>query len=478
MKRRGILFEQCVLALDLLVLIGSYLLAYWLRDLELFRSILEGPVRKVLPFARYSWVLWVIVPIWFFSLRWFGLYKSARYDSPKAIIKSVFQVQLLAGLALLSTMYLMKRTEVSRLLLQGFVGVSFVLLMAEKLMVRKALALLASRSGAQHSRKVLVVGENSLAEGYFRLLGDHPHWAVKVVGLLSLDSIAAGNGAGQHQMDEPEHWDNVLRQYVVDEVVAACHWQDAAGMEGLARACVERGITFRTLVQMPPTAVGSYYVEDFGRGSFLVSVETVPQSTATLLVKRLMDIAGSIVGLVLCGLTYLWYGPRIRRESPGPVFFSQQRVGQNGRRFTIYKFRTMHMDAEQRIAELMARNEMKGHIFKLKDDPRVTPLGKVLRRRHIDELPQFWNVLKSEMSLVGTRPPTPNEVARYSPHQHRRLSMKPGITGPWQLNGNGTVNDFDEVVKLDCEYIDNWSLWLDCRIVAKTLLKVARAEGW
>jgi lipopolysaccharide/colanic/teichoic acid biosynthesis glycosyltransferase len=138
----------------------------------------------------------------------------------------------------------------------------------------------------------------------------------------------------------------------------------------------------------------------------------------------------------------------------------------------------MYVDAEERLKELLARNQMKGFIFKIKDDPRVTPTGSVLRRRHLDELPQFWNVLRGEMSLVGTRPPTTNELAQYLPHHRRRLSMKPGITGFWQLQGNGTVDDFESIVKLDCEYIDNWSLWLDCKVLAKTVLKVVRGGGW
>jgi lipopolysaccharide/colanic/teichoic acid biosynthesis glycosyltransferase len=138
----------------------------------------------------------------------------------------------------------------------------------------------------------------------------------------------------------------------------------------------------------------------------------------------------------------------------------------------------MRADAEQLKAALGVRNEMNGPIFKLKDDPRVTVTGRKLRRRHLDELPQFWNVLKGEMSLVGTRPPTGDETVAYLEHHQRRLSIKPGLTGLWQLNGNGAVTDFEEVVKLDCEYIDNWSLWLDAKIVAKTITKVMRGDGW
>jgi lipopolysaccharide/colanic/teichoic acid biosynthesis glycosyltransferase len=138
----------------------------------------------------------------------------------------------------------------------------------------------------------------------------------------------------------------------------------------------------------------------------------------------------------------------------------------------------MYADAEQRLAELQGSNEMTGCVFKMRNDPRITQVGRTLRRRYIDELPQFFNVLRGDMSLVGTRPPTPNEVARYLPYQRRRLSMKPGLTGLWQLSGNGKVNGFDQIVSLDCEYIDNWSLWLDLKILARTVLKVISGDGW
>lgn len=160
------------------------------------------------------------------------------------------------------------------------------------------------------------------------------------------------------------------------------------------------------------------------------------------------------------------------------MFFAQTRVGKNGRRFSLYKLRTMYADAGQRLNELARFNEMRGPIFKMKNDPRVTPTGRVLRERHLDELPQFWNVLKGDMSLVGTRPPTTSEFEVYDDHHYRRLSIKPGLTGLWQIKGNGKVTDFEDVVKLDCEYIDNWSIWLDCKIIAKTVIKMISRTGW
>jgi exopolysaccharide biosynthesis polyprenyl glycosylphosphotransferase len=196
-----------------------------------------------------------------------------------------------------------------------------------------------------------------------------------------------------------------------------------------------------------------------------------------LTIKRMFDIAGGIVGVVLMLIAAVFVGPLIKLESPGPLFFKQKRVGKNGRYFYIYKFRSMYMDAEERKAALMEKNEMNGLMFKMEDDPRITKVGKFIRKTSIDELPQFINVLKGDMSLVGTRPPTVNEFQQYEGHHKRRLSVKPGITGMWQAYGRNTVKDFEDVVKMDLDYIDNWSLGLDIKILCKTVVTVFTVGG-
>ena len=196
-----------------------------------------------------------------------------------------------------------------------------------------------------------------------------------------------------------------------------------------------------------------------------------------LFVKRCIDILGSLVGLVFMVIAMIFVAPAIMIESPGPIFFKQKRVGKNGRYFEIYKFRSMYMDAEERKKELMSQNEMSGLMFKMKDDPRITKVGKFIRKTSIDELPQFINVLKGDMSLVGTRPPTVGEFKQYEGHHKRRLSMKPGITGMWQAYGRKTVSDFEEIVKMDLDYIDNWSIMLDIKILFKTVQSVFTTGG-
>lgn len=196
-----------------------------------------------------------------------------------------------------------------------------------------------------------------------------------------------------------------------------------------------------------------------------------------LFIKRCADIVGSIIGIIIMSICMIFVAPAIKLDSPGPIFFKQKRVGKGGRFFYIYKFRSMYVDAEERKKELAAENEMQGLMFKVTDDTRITKVGKFLRKTSIDELPQFINVLKGDMSLVGTRPPTIDEFKQYAGHHKRRLTMKPGITGMWQAYGRNTVTDFEDVVKMDLQYIDNWSLSLDIKILFKTVFTVLKETG-
>lgn len=188
-----------------------------------------------------------------------------------------------------------------------------------------------------------------------------------------------------------------------------------------------------------------------------------------LALKRIIDIVGSLVGIVITLILSIFIAPAILIESRGPLIFKQKRVGKNGRFFYVYKFRSMYKDAEERKKALMEKNEMKGHMFKMTDDPRITKVGKFIRKTSLDELPQFFNVLKGDMSLVGTRPPTVEEFKEYEGYHKRRLSMKPGITGMWQVSGRSNIEDFEDVVRLDLEYIDKWSIGLDFKILLKTV---------
>lgn len=215
----------------------------------------------------------------------------------------------------------------------------------------------------------------------------------------------------------------------------------------------------------------------FGGYPTATLVASEPLSVSMSALKRFMDIIGGLVGTLISLPIIAITAIPLLIESPGPLIFKQARVGKNGRVFNIYKLRSMYMDAEERKKELMNENKMEGFMFKMDNDPRITKVGKFIRKTSIDELPQFWNVLKGDMSLVGTRPPTVDEFEQYESHHKRRLSMRPGITGMWQVCGRSDIQNFEEVVKLDVKYIDNWSLWLDIKILLKTISVVLRGSG-
>ena len=471
-KQEEVQFRQVVTVIDGLVMVISFFIAYVIRDRYL--GARYGPLY---PVTEYIWVLWVVVPVWFMVCRRYGLHDSRTYSSLSGLLVAQTRAQLLSSLLLLSTMYLTKSWDVSRLLLESLLAVSFVGLVVERAVVRGIVTSLAGRrpSGL---RNVLIVGNDALALNFAERIRESPHWRQRVVGFLAPDGQPNLSSNGHRMLGNTADITSVLHSFVVDEVVAASTAMDEVSLARLGTVCSDFGVTFRTLVKMPESEVGTFRVETVGSGLYLMTLESTSPGMFARAVKRVIDIVGALLGLVLCGLVYLWYARRLSRESPGPVLFEQSRVGKNGRIFTIYKFRTMIPGAEKHLEKLHAQNEMNGFIFKLRHDPRVVPSGGWLRKRHLDELPQFWNVLRGEMSIVGTRPPTPEEVNRYAPRHHRRLSIQPGITGLWQLAGNERANDFEQVVALDCEYIDRRSLWLDLQIMVRTVAKVLRAEGW
>lgn len=216
-------------------------------------------------------------------------------------------------------------------------------------------------------------------------------------------------------------------------------------------------------------------IQRFGDSS-VVNFSTTFYRSSDVALKRMMDIIGSLIGLVLCGIVSIFLVPIIKKDR-GPAIFAQDRVGRNGRVFKFYKFRSMRVDAEEIKKDLMSQNQMQGGMFKIENDPRITKIGHFIRKTSLDELPQFWNVLKGDMSLVGTRPPTLDEYMKYTPEQKRRLSFKPGITGLWQISGRSNITNFDDVVKLDVSYLDGWTIWKDIEILLKTIKVVVMKDG-
>jgi exopolysaccharide biosynthesis polyprenyl glycosylphosphotransferase len=268
----------------------------------------------------------------------------------------------------------------------------------------------------------------------------------------------------------------VVTQGVVDEVFISVPFNRNLKLDEIILEFENMGITVNLSITTFDLNINEKTIKYFG-GYHVLTFSTKVFNKSAMVLKRGIDIIGAIIGLLITTLTCIILAPAILLESPGPLIFSQLRVGKNGRRFKIYKFRSMYIDAEARKMELMELNEMEGLMFKLTNDPRITKVGKFIRKTSIDELPQFFNVLKGDMSLVGTRPPTEDEFLQYESRHKRRLTLKPGITGLWQVSGRSDIDNFEDVVKMDLEYIDNWSFLMDIKLLVRTVIVVLFRVG-
>ncbi|WP_026488713.1 sugar transferase [Butyrivibrio sp. XBB1001] len=331
--------------------------------------------------------------------------------------------------------------------------------------------------------RVVVVSEKALMEQTIKKLVENSKGVgYKVVRAYCVDSEADGDSSEEWYIDgvHIHHGIQNLTERLItdpfDEVFINTPNIPQREMQDIILGFEEMGVTTHYNLELPDVGKAATNVGDFLDYS-VITYTMFHTSYKRLFIKRVIDILGGIVGIILTGLITLFLAPAIKLDSPGPVFFSQVRIGKNGRRFKIYKFRSMYTDAEERKKELEAQNEMNGLMFKMENDPRVTKVGKFIRKTSLDEFPQFLNVLKGDMSLVGTRPPTENEFKQYNEHYRRRLSMTPGLTGLWQISGRSDIEDFDEVVKLDLRYIDNWSLTEDFKILLKTVGVVLFGRG-
>lgn len=330
---------------------------------------------------------------------------------------------------------------------------------------------------ASSDRNVLLVTTDQTAEEILQTLQSDRTDSFRICGIVLLDSSnVTGTICGVPVVATAQNMLDYIVSHVVDEVFfctdGSMHVDDQ-----LMNSCVNMGVVIHYGLESLHADMSGGVMENFG-GYQVITRGLKLASARDLFFKRVIDIVGSLVGLFITGIAALFVAPAIYIKSPGPIFFSQTRVGLNGRPFKIYKFRSMYMDAEKRKQELMEQNKMSGLMFKIDDDPRIIKgIGTFIRKSSIDELPQMWNVLKGDMSLVGTRPPTMDEYRQYEHHHKARLATKPGITGVWQVNGRSDITDFEKVVQMDNYYIQNWSIGLDIKLILKTVLVVFRRDG-
>lgn len=336
------------------------------------------------------------------------------------------------------------------------------------------------------SRSLLIISSRSMMSTVIENIKNNNYQGFRIAGVVLVDKDMEGQNV--QGIPVVANISNVA-EYICREWVDEVFINLPANLpldEELINKFVMMGVTVHVKLAKVKNLLGQkQFVEKLGTYTVL-STSVNMATTKQLFFKRVLDICGGLVGCIMTGIMAIFVCPLIYIKSPGPVFFSQLRVGKNGRKFKMYKFRSMYLDAEERKKELMEQNRVSdGMMFKLDFDPRIIGsekgknkgIGNFIRKTSIDEFPQFWNVLKGDMSLVGTRPPTIDEWEKYDLHHRARLAIKPGLTGMWQVSGRSDITDFEEVVKLDTEYIQNWSFGLDVKILLKTVLVVLRHDG-
>lgn len=447
------LMDACLFAV-------AFGLAYVLRsnpDVIVFLNLL--PVNE---FSNYKWLYIILTPAAPLILEAQGFYNRPTLSSRRSTAWLLFKGCLLTALVLILTSFFF-RMVIARAVIIWFGFVSFALVFAKEELVR--LLFQSKLAKSSFRRRFILIGTREETVRMRAELKAKSEEAIEILAELDLNKTPL------------EELIAMLHEHAVNGVILSAKHSYFEQVEEVIRACEIEGVEAWLVAEFFKTQISRTSLDDFYGRPVLV-FRTTPESSWQSVLKQLLDRIGAFILLVLASPIFLIVGILIKLGSPGPVLFRQKRSGLNGAPFTIYKFRTMVTNAEQFQHELAAMNEMTGPVFKVTNDPRVTPIGKFLRKSSFDELPQLLNVLRGEMSLVGPRPLPVDEVKRFNDLAHRRrLSVKPGITCLWQVSGRNNVSDFRDWVRLDLEYIDNWSLWLDIKILWWTVPVVLTGVG-
>ena len=393
-----------------------------------------------------------------------GLYRPRARWSIRREATDVIRAAAIMGVATLSVLFLFKLPDVSRLFLLVLFPVQAAVTIATRVVIRLVMERL--RREGRNLRYVLVLGADERAQEFAATLESHPELGLRIAGFLSDKPFQAIRSPWK-RLGMLNELERILHSRIIDEVAICLPFEQWGLIDAISRICEDEGKIVRIPMDVLGRAISVGRVEELD-GTPVFSLVSGPDRGMALATKRLVDIVASVLGLAVLSPVLGLIAIAIKLDGGGPVFFHQRRVGLNGRPFEVWKFRSMTIDAEARLPAIRYGNEIVGHAFKLSNDPRVTRVGRFLRRTSLDELPQLWNVLVGQMSLVGPRPPLPAEVRDYDLWHRRRLSMKPGITGLWQVRARRAPR-FDQWVAADLEYIDRWSLWLDLKILFRTI---------
>lgn len=466
-SRHDRIVSRLYLAADTMLALASFGLAYGVR------AHLISP-RPLFPLSYYFWIVPVAVGIWIGAGLVLGIYRQAREEELRWSFVDPIKVGFVATTFLFALTFAFKLEYISRLLLGFYATADLGLMILFRLLARRL-----SVGGFRH---VLLVGETPEAMEIARTLEASEHRGLRLLGFARLAPTAAPEARvtqpglrRSYPLYNLSQLPELLRRHVIDEVVFAVSKDDLEKLEATFLMCEEEGVKTRLLLSFFPHVISKVYLERL-RDMPLLTFSTTPEEESLLLMKRVADFVTALVLAVVLSPLFLLLAMLVKLTSQGPIFYRQIRCGLGGRKFTLYKFRSMRADADLQREELEAMNEADGPVFKIKDDPRCTPVGRFMRRFSLDELPQFVNILKGEMSFVGPRPPLPEEVEKYEPWQRRRLRMQPGLTCLWALEGRSKLN-FRRWMELDLEYIDNWSPALDLKIFLKTIPVVLLGRG-
>ena len=451
---------------DLMTIVVSFILATYIRFGN-FRDMGDKAVH-----FQVCLVYLLCCTIYTFFIDW---NRNFIKRSIKREIYEIFKYNVIMILVVQTVMTFLKWADVfSRIVTVYFAAINVFLTLFIHLLVKKGMRI--HYSSELSKIKVLVITQKAMAEDVIKHLQNHLGINYQIIGIACTEQGDLSDVNDIPVMCINDKFMENVTLMTLDEVFIYAPELKQSQIQMMISGFDVMGVDTHYCMELPGMNAERSKVDDFG-GYSVLTYTRFRSSYKRLLIKRVMDIFGGLIGMVITLFFFPFVAIAIKLDSPGPVLFSQIRIGRNGRRFKIYKFRSMYMDAEERKKELEEQNEIQGLMFKMENDPRITKVGKFIRKTSIDELPQFYNVVKGDMSLVGTRPPTEDEFEKYNQYYRRRISMTPGLTGMWQVSGRSNIEDFDDVVKYDLEYIDNWSLRLDIKILFQTVGVVLFGRG-
>ena len=466
MTREPRLLNTTLAAIDAVAALGAFAMAYALRSGPLGGLFAAAPADA----GTYAWIAVVAIPVVLLLDAHEGVHASPLRKTPRQIVLELLRSHGAAALLLAALVFLFQQKTMSRAIFALFFAILFALSASSRLAAR---AILLRTSRYARRRAVLVGGAESVAP-LADLVRRHPEIGVDVAGHVTENGAA---GAGDLPRLGPiGRLADAVRESRATDVVFCVPLDSLDRFEDAALAAERAGAATHAALAYSREFLVRAHVDDFHSVPAIL-FRPRPASGVLLATKRAIDAAGAAALLVALSPLLLLVAALVRLTSRGPILYRQTRCGRDGRPFVLFKFRSMVADADARSGEVRHLNRMEGPVFKAKDDPRVTPAGRILRKFSLDELPQLVNVLRGDMSLVGPRPPLPDEVARYAPWQRRRLAMKPGLTGLWQVSGRNRIDSFEDWARLDLYYIDRWSPGLDLQILARTVPVVLLGRG-